>query len=336
MLYEPTTLANFARVIGETLEKDYGVDPPPLFAEANIDAGKFARPGARISFSKIDALWSLAIEATGDRWLGFAVGARIEPGDFFVLGHAWLASATLLDGMQRLVRYGKVLSPALVTTKLCEDNGLIASIKEIPDPTLPINRIGEEAGFVAFSRLCELVMRRPVRPVSVELVFPKDESSSRYDELFQCPIAYGSEREVFCYSAEELNEPLPGYIPEVLDATTEITRAYISSFDQSAVTTEVRRLLTRMLPAGTVDQDSVAFRLHRSRRTLQRQLTAEGTNYRDILDGTRKSLAERYLRDGNYSQAEIAYMIGLSDQRSFARAFRRWTGMSPGRYRKEA
>lgn len=334
MLYEPTTLASFARVIGETLAEDYGVDPGPLFAEANIDARKFARPGARISFGKMDALWSLAIDATGDRWLGFAVGSRIEPGDFFVLGHAWLASATLLDGMQRLVRYGKVLSPALVTTKLREDNGLIASIKEIPDPSLPTNRIGEEAGFVAFSKLCELVMRRPVRPVSVELVFPKDESASRYDELFQCPIAYGSEREVFSYSAEDLNVPLPGFIPEVLDATSEITRAYISSFDQSAVSTEVRRLLTRMLPAGGVDQDSVASRLHRSRRTLQRQLTAEGTNYRDILDETRKSLAQRYLRDGNFSQAEIAYMIGLSDQRSFARAFRRWTGTSPGRYRK--
>ncbi|MGI9249547.1 MAG: hypothetical protein ACR2QI_11050, partial [Woeseiaceae bacterium] len=47
MLYEPTTLASFTRVIGETLEKDYGVDPRPLFAEANIDARKFAQPGAR-------------------------------------------------------------------------------------------------------------------------------------------------------------------------------------------------------------------------------------------------------------------------------------------------
>ena len=65
-----------------------------------------------------------------------------------------------------------------------------------------------------------------------------------------------------------------------------------------------------MLPTGAVDQGSVASRLHRSRRTLQRQLTAEGTCYRDVLEHTRRSLAERYLRDGSYSRAEIAYMIG--------------------------
>lgn len=47
-------------------------------------------------------------------------------------------------------------------------------------------------------------------------------------------------------------------------------------------------------------------------------------------------LAGVSLRDGNYTQAEVAFMVGFSDQSNFARAFRRWTGMTPGVFRKAA
>jgi AraC-like DNA-binding protein len=89
-----------------------------------------------------------------------------------------------------------------------------------------------------------------------------------------------------------------------------------------------------MLPSGKADQDKVASRLYRSTSTLQRQLSAEGTSYRDLLESTRRGLAEKYLRDGKHTQAEIAYMVGFSDQSNFARAFKRWTGMSPGQFQK--
>ena len=69
---------------------------------------------------------------------------------------------------------------------------------------------------------------------------------------------------------------------------------------------------------------------------MQRQLSGEGTSYRDILESTRQALAEKYLRDGDFSQAEIAFMVGFSDQSNFARAFKRWTGMSPGEFQKAA
>ena len=110
MLYEPTTLASVARLIGETLEADYGIDPASIFVQLGIDTGKFLRPGARVSFARMDKLWHRAIVATGDPLFGFKVGARALPSDFFVLGHAWLASATLLGALRRLCRYGDVLS----------------------------------------------------------------------------------------------------------------------------------------------------------------------------------------------------------------------------------
>ncbi len=110
----------------------------------------------------------------------------------------------------------------------------------------------------------------------------------------------------------------------------------MSSLDKSAVATEIRQALIQMLPSGRADQNSIAERLYRSRSTLQRQLKSEGTSYREILESTRQSLAEQYLKDGNYSQAQIAFMTGFADQSNFARAFKRWTGKSPGQFQKAA
>ena len=336
MLSEPTTLASFAGLISETLEKDYGVNSLPVLAEADIDPHTIARPGARISFFMLDALWQRAAEASGDRWFGFTAGERAQPAHFYVLGHAWLASATLLDALHCTVRHGMVLSTTLRNMSIREIDDRIALIEEFPDPTLLSNRIAEEFGFAAFIKLCELIAHEPVRPLSVELVFPEEDTASKYAELFGCPVSYGHEREIFYYSADEFAEPLPGYIPDVVDATAQIAVDYIASLDQSAVATDVRQVLINMLPAGNVNQDSVASRLYRSRSTLQRQLTAEGTSYREVLEDTRRSIAEKYLRSGDYSQAEVAFLVGFSDQSNFARAFKRWTGMSPGEYKKAA
>jgi AraC-like DNA-binding protein len=63
-------------------------------------------------------------------------------------------------------------------------------------------------------------------------------------------------------------------------------------------------------------------------------LNAEGTNYKDIREHTRRDLAEQYVREGRYSLSQIAYLLGFSDQSNFSRAFRRWTGHSPGTYAK--
>jgi len=199
-----------------------------------------------------------------------------------------------------------------------------------------VHRTADEAGIVAFFKLCQIIKREPVRPLKVELVFP-EESARRYlDEFLECPVSYDNAEEKFYFSREAFEEALPGYIPDVLDSTSRIAERYLATLDSSKVATEVRQLLIQMLPSGKADQDRIASRLYRSTSTLQRQLTSEGTNYRDILESTRRSLAEQYLRDGGYTQAEIAFMVGFSDQSNFARAFKRWTGMSPGQFQKAA
>lgn len=336
MLDEPTTLASVARLIGESLERDYGIDPGPVFRDLDIDPGRLGKPGSRVAFRMMTRLWDRAVELSEDPWMGFAVGRRAMPGDFYVLGQAWLSSASLAGALRRLCRFRRVVTTLTGQLRLDETDGEYELVRVFPDDARKPHKAARDAGFVAFLRMCDFVTGQPVRPLGVTLTLPPDRASSRYEELFGCPVAYGGDREILRFAAADLERPLTGSIPELAQATDQIAERYIDSLDRSKVSTAVRQMLVQTLPAGRSDQDTIAKRLYRSRSTLQRQLSAEGTSYREILESTRLDLAKQYLLDGRYSQAQIAFMVGFSDQSNFARAFRRWTGLSPGDFQKAA
>ena len=336
MRFEPTTIANVARLVGETLESEYGVDPHAVFDQLQIDTGKFHKPGARIAFTKMTALWRRAAELTRDPEFGLKVGGRVAPGDFFVLGHAWLASHSLHGAFQRLCRYFNVLTTLGHHMDVRDLGDRYALVEDGANRLGNPEQVAKDASFVALLRMCDFVTPVPVRPLKVALPQSGDARPIDYAKVFGCPVSFDAPEESWEFDKEVLDAPLTGSIPDVADATDRIADNYIASLDEGALAHEVRQMIVQLLPSGKVDQDTVADRLHRSRSTLQRQLSGEGTSYRDILESTRQALAEKYLRDGDYSQAEIAFMVGFSDQSNFARAFKRWTGMSPGEFQKAA
>ena len=333
MLNDPTTISSVARLIGETLEEDYGVDPLPLFRESRIDPAKFQTPGSRVPFSKMDVLWQLATEASADAEFGIKVGSRVTPGDFYVLGHAWLASETLHDAFRRLARFIQVLSTVGSSLDVRIEGDSCTLVETFANRIVQPQPAAMDAGFVALTRMCDFVTAAPVRPWRVVLPEGIDGRGINYAATLGCPVEFG-DVEVWQFSKADVEARLTGSIPEVADAVETIANEYLASLDEGAVAREVREMIIQMMPSGRSDQESVAKRLYRSRSTLQRQLVAEGTSYRQILESTRQSLAENYLRSDDYSQAEVAFMLGFTDQSNFARAFRRWTGMTPGEFRK--
>lgn len=104
-----------------------------------------------------------------------------------------------------------------------------------------------------------------------------------------------------------------------------------NAFDQS-----VQQLLARLLPEGQVSVDKVAASLHQSIRTVQRRLADSGLTWQELLDSTREQLACGYLRDRGLSLAEIALLLGYSEQSAFTRSFKRWTGLTPRAFRAQA
>ena len=333
MLNDPTTISSVARLIGETLEQDYGIDPKSMYRDSRIDPGKFQKPGSRVPFSKMNVLWQLATEASADAEFGIKVGSRVTPGDFYVLGHAWLASETLHGAFRRLGRFMKVLSTVRSSLEIRGQDDSLALVETYANRSVQPQPAAMDAGFAALIRMCDFVTAAPVRPRRVVLPRAVDGRGVDYKAVVGCPVEF-DDIEVWEFAKSDVDAKLSGSIPEVASAVEIIADEYLSSLDEGAVAHEVREILIQTMPSGKSDQDSVARRLYRSRSTLQRQLGAEGTSYREVLDSTRRSLAEKYLRSNDYTQAEVAFMLGFTDQSNFARAFRRWTGMTPGEFRK--
>ena len=101
-----------------------------------------------------------------------------------------------------------------------------------------------------------------------------------------------------------------------------------------SVLDRARRELARQLPEQGADLELLAHSLQLSARTLQRRLREAGLSFSELLDETRQQLVLHYLRDPALELAEIAFLVGFSEAGSLARAFRRWTGQSPGAYRQ--
>ncbi len=275
MLNDPSTISSVARLIGETLQEDYGIDPAPVFRESRIDPVKFQTPGSRVPFSKMSMLWSLATEASQDPAFGLKVGSRVKPGDFYVLGHAWLASETLHDAFQRLSRFIQVLSTARSSLDIRVQGDVVALVETYTDLDVQPQPAAMDAGFAALVRMCDLVTATPVRPRHVVLPRWVDGRGVDYPAALGCPVEFG-DLEVWEFAKADVETTLAGSIPEVASAVDAIADTYLSSLAEGAVTHEVREMLIQMMPSGRSDQETVARRLYRSRSTLQRQLGCRG------------------------------------------------------------
>jgi len=97
----------------------------------------------------------------------------------------------------------------------------------------------------------------------------------------------------------------------------------------------VRQAILEALPDNPRAEE-VAQGLHVSTRTLQRKLAEGGASFTEVSEEVRAELAKEYLSDRDVRISEVAFLLGFSEQSSFHRAFRRWTGLAPGRWREQA
>jgi AraC-like DNA-binding protein len=333
-MLENTNLATGAQLLAETLDKDYGIDPAEVFAVADLDMSRLRVPGARYPWDRLRVLWDEATRRSGDPCLGLAVGARMRITIYHAIGCSWVSSANLQEALQRLVRYRRLLSTVTLeaTLETTAASGCCLTV-HFPDPAMAPGRANADAFARALIGLMRAATTPDFWPLSVRLPHDDGGQRERYVEALGPGVLFGQPDVGICITAGDATAPLPGNNPELANANDLVAERYLASLNPERVATNVRELLVDMLPSGTVRQEDVARRLNRSLSTLQRQLSGEGISFQQLRDETRRSLAEDYLRTGELSLSQIAYLLGFSDQSNFSRAFRRWTGQSPRDYR---
>ena len=332
MLFETTSLASMVNLLIEAVEKHYGFDPRPILAGHGVDLSRIGIPGARLSDAGLDASLAEIVERTKDPSMGLVVGQYVRPTSIHALGYAWLASDTLRDAFERLARFDRTVSTSdhielRDAGEICE----LVIASRVPGYMQP--PLAMDAYFTGVLRLCRVVKDSHFAPLRVQLIHPSFGRESDYVEAFGAPVSFDADVDMMVFEAAAIDEPLPGANPELAAMSDKVAEAYLESLDPELVASRVRDLLVSMLPSGHATQDVVAGKLARSTSALQRQLRTEGTSFQKLRDETRRELAMGYLQEGRLSLTEIAFLVGFTDQSNFSRAFRRWTGLSPGEWK---
>lgn len=121
-----------------------------------------------------------------------------------------------------------------------------------------------------------------------------------------------------------------------LPAAAATATAFKVSVLRADLLGRVRALIRELLPSAGSIIERIAARLHMSARTLQRRLDDEGVRFHDLVEHTRQTLAMELIDDQSRDLGQIAFELGYSAVRAFARAFRRWTQLAPSDYRRSA
>ena len=329
---DQTSCAAFwVKGIAETLEAA-GLDIDVLFEEAGLELAALSDADARFPTEGISLLWQFAVARSGNPAIGLVNSGVVKPGSFDVVAYAMMSSSNLLGTLERAIRYVDILSDAATLT-LADDREGHRLILELFGGKHAVPRQRFEFDLMTLLTFFRWVTNRDLRPLALELRFPPPADLQPYQDAFKCPMRFNASVNALLFAPTDVTLPLPTAHPELAELHERIASEHLQRLDPAQTCHRARAVIIRHLPDGEPRRPRIAAILGMSERTLQRRLAAEGTSFQRLLDDTRRELAQHYLGQRNLSLADIAYLLGFSDQSSFFRAARRWFGSSPRHYR---
>jgi AraC-like DNA-binding protein len=318
-----------APLIAEATLRQFSLEP--LFRGLDIEAADFEVPGAMISHREAIGVVrrALALLAIAER--GLELGQRAMITERGVLALGLLSAPTLGDAVGLSLRHPRSAGYLLqVRGDVRGDTHVLTA-----ESYLGEQDVRDFLVDLTFSATVSL--RRQVRasrdnPSAIEFMRKAPAHAAAYEAFFGCPVHFGRHRNVLLTPTRTLAMPLPWANAQAYRLSSQLLERESDSQDRMPVVVRtVERALSRGLPGAAALSD-VAGSLNLSERTLRRQLAEVGLSYRALQDDSRKTRALD-LMTGPGSIGEIAAETGFSDTRSFARAFKRWTGESPARFR---
>ncbi len=315
---------------------DRGADSHELAARAGLAAESLDDPDARVPLPRYLSLVRRAGIELDDAAIALHYGAEVAMADLSIVGLIMESSPTMADALSQLQRYGRLaleIDDGRIGPRFeLERTGSRLMLTEVHP-----HRSDPELIEEAFARLVcgpkRFLTRNHV--LSVRFVRSAPVDAAEYERVLGCPVHFGAPR-----NALELHPDVgswqvaqhPGYVFGVLQHRGD--SLLTQQLARYSYRSRLEEVLREHLHEGAVGADATAARMNSSRSTMFRRLRDEGTRFSDVVEEVRLSMAVAYLRSGDLSVNQVAYLVGFSDPAAFSRAFRRWTGETPGRFRR--
>lgn len=311
------------------LLKDLGIRPDRVLRRAGLPEDLFSRPQSALTTPDYFRFWESLQTEAGDPLFPLRVVEAIQAESFVPPIFAALCSTNMLQAVQRLATYKKLIAPMRLVVTHGHRGELTISPQwlEAPDD-VPLVVVASELAFLL--RLVRLATREPVQALQVRLPqVPARADLAGYAAFFGVTPRRGEPASV-TLSATDAQRPFLTANDAMWQMFEPDLRQRLRELDASATTAQrVRSALLELLPGGESDIAAVAARLSMSKRTLQRRLEDEGDTFRTVVNRTREDLAWHYLTQTALPVGEIGFLLGFDDPNSFVRAFQEWTGQTP-------
>ena len=318
--------------IGKTWKlmlSDLGLSEERVLTQAGLPPDLLGSAGTTVPLDDYYRLCTVLEGASEDPGLALRLGERATVEYVAPAFFAAMCSPDMNTAARRMGAYKSLVGPfALDVDVSTARTTIVMRCKHRPDVPALVART-EMVFLTAFVRRAT---RHRVCPVRVELCDPCPDPD-RYRAWFGCPVGLG-DRPALTLSRRDAARPFLTH-DDALWASFQPSLCRRMELAQAEASTRARveQVLRELLPSARATMPEAASELAMSRRTLQRRLAEEGTTWSEVVDDTRRRLAQHYLVSTTMAPAEIGFLLGYESSSSLFRAFRRWTGTSPEAWR---
>ena len=290
---------------------------------------------ARVPANVLLRLWEGMPRLLGDDAYGIHLGERAASSSMPLVARLFSTSPTVGEGVATLMSMQRLVNDVHASELAIE--GDVASLRNrTKHGPIPVPRHATEFVFAWMVATVRRTTGQDVRPVRVrfEVPAPSAKDAAEHRRVLDCPVEFDAEYNELAFPLSVLALPQKEADPELREILESHAKALLDKLpEERTVSARVSEVLAQKL-ASSPSVDDVASALHMSARTLQRYLRDESTTFADVLDRVRRRRAEMALRTDE-PIAALAASLGFGDQSAFHKAFVRWTGETPGAFRKK-
>lgn len=295
-------------------------------------------PSSEIGRDKELAILAELLPRAQDPSLGFEMGTRFGLAGYGPLTMLLMTCKNVFEGFQLGIRYQALtyLFGELSMEPGQHDTRLLITPIPLPDSVHDILMERDMVGTFRLVNDIQTQLGLQLGPKEIGLPYPRPDHYPQLEAYFQCPVRFD---QPVCHALidnQTLAQNMPGHNKMAQDMYRAQCDAQLSQRQPPLDNLQTRlsaylQLFVRHFPNA---QDTArAFGV--TERTLRRHLQHEGTTFQQLLDQVRCDKACRYLQHSEHSVAEIADLLGYSESAALIRAFERWKGVTPARFRRQ-
>jgi AraC-like DNA-binding protein len=317
-----------------------GADTRALCRAIQYDPTPTTGPDTRVPLATIQRLWPLVVEATQNPYFDLHLGSVINFTAAGTLAYVLMHAPTLGAAITQLCRYQDIACQGVRTwqTPALEWPGGIWLHVELTSPAIVHRRYVLNSELSIYRGLFTTLTGQPVTPLAVHLAYPRPADTREQERAFgTAALEFDAPLTQVALDAVTLAQPVlhanAGLFPLFEQHATALL-AQLPAHQPPPLAEQVRSEIVRQLKGEVPTLATVADRLHLGVRTLQLKLKETNHTYQQLLDSVRRDLAQRHLGEPHLSTTDIAFLLGYSEPSVFVRSFKKWTGQTPGAFRR--